>query len=167
MAEDTPERTAGEPWASPYAVVPLVAGALAVGLAAIDPTRVAMGPAWPVGGALAAAGTGLVVWTVLTVRRASETLSPVATPARLVTGGPLAHTRNPMYLGVVTTVAGVALVAGSPAAGGYALALLVVYHVVVVRVEEPKLQATFGETYEDYRRRVPRWLPLGRHRPPG
>ncbi len=149
------------PWVRAYALVPLVAGALSVGLAAVDPVRASPGPARLVGGVLAAAGVGLVAWTALTFRRASETLSPATAPARLVTGGPLAHTRNPMYLGVVTTVAGVALLAGSPAAGGYALALAATYHLLVVRVEEPKLRAAFGAAYEEYRERVPRWLPRG------
>lgn len=146
-------------WARPYAAVPLVAVALAVGLATVDPTRVAPGPVRLLGIVPLAAGVALVAWTALTFRRARETLSPVAEPARLVTDGPLAHTRNPMYLGVVASVAGVALLAGSPAAGGYAVLLLAVYHAVVVLVEEPKLRGAFGREYDRYRERVPRWLP--------
>ena len=34
---------------------------------------------------------------------------------------------------------------------------------VVVRVEEPELRERFGEAYESYCQRVPRWIPrLGR-----
>jgi len=77
------------------------------------------------------------------------------------TTGLLAWTRNPQYLDVVTSVAGVAALAGSPVVAGYAGVLALAYHVVVA-VEEPTLTAAFGEGYRDYRKRVGRWLPRRR-----
>jgi protein-S-isoprenylcysteine O-methyltransferase Ste14 len=149
-------------WASPYAVVPLVAATLGAGLGAVDPSRVALGPLRFLGVGPLVAGVALVGWTVLTFRRARATLSPVADATRLVTDGPLAYTRNPTYLDVVSAVAGVAVLVGSPAAGAYAALLGAVYHAVVVVVEEPRLAAAHGDRYETYRRRVPRWLPRPR-----
>lgn len=145
-----------------YVIVPFVASGAAVGLATIDPMRTSL---WPVGYAGVAgvvAGPVLVGWTVLAFVRAGETLSPVVQPGRLVTTGPLARTRNPLYLGVVTIVVGVALLTGSPVVGGYAVLLAVVYHGIVVRIEEPKLAAAFGDEYHAYRASVPRWLPPSR-----
>jgi protein-S-isoprenylcysteine O-methyltransferase Ste14 len=149
-------------WVRTYVVVPLVASAAAVGLASVDPLRMAPGPVRYVGLIGLVAGLALVAWTVLTYSWAGETLSPVVEPDRLVTAGPLAWTRNPLYLGVVTAVVGVAVLAGSPVAGAYGGLLAVVYHAIVVVVEEPKLEAAFGDEYRNYREAVPRWLPLGR-----
>jgi len=146
-------------WVRTYLVVPLVASGAAVGLARIDPTRLSPGPARYAGVVAIAAGLGIAIWTVFTYSRAGETLSPVVQPDRLVTAGPLAWTRNPLYIGVVTTIAGVAVVAGSPAAAGYAGLLGVAYHAIVVGIEEPKLEAAFGDTYRSYCDQVPRWLP--------
>lgn len=146
-------------WVRTYLVVPLVASGAAAGLARIDPTRLSPGPARYAGVVAIAAGLALVAWTVLTYSRAGETLSPVVQSDRLVTAGPLAWTRNPLYLGVVTTIVGVAVVAGSPAAAGYAGLLGVAYHAIVVGIEEPKLDAAFGDAYRSYCDQVPRWLP--------
>ncbi len=158
-ADEDDDATATRWGGGPYAVVPLVAAGLSAALAAADPTAVAPGPARLLGLFPLSAGVALVGWTALTVARAGATLSPVATPARLVTAGPFASTRNPMYLGVVSAVVGVAALGGSPAAAAYAVALSLAYHVVVVAVEEPKLRAAFGDDYGRYCDRVPRWVP--------
>lgn len=146
-------------WVQVYVVVPLLASGAAMGLAWIDPTQLSLGPVRYVGLAGIGAGLELVAWTVLAYSRVGETLSPVVGPERLVTSGPLAWTRNPMYLGVLTTVAGVAVVAASPVVAGYTGLLGLVYHALVILVEEPKLESTFGDVYRDYCDRVPRWLP--------
>ena len=45
----------------------------------------------------------------------------------------------------------------------YAVLMTSFAHWVVVRVEEPELRERFGEAYESYCQRVPRWIPrLGR-----
>ena len=85
-------------------------------------------------------------------------------PRRLVTGGPYAHTRNPMYLGHLMFSAGLALAVRSP------LALVLLFErwrrfSAQVRVDERRLTKIFGAQYDAYLRSVPRWLPVwtGRH----
>ena len=39
--------------------------------------------------------------------------------------------------------------------------LAVFLHVFVVLVEEPKLERRFGESFREYKRQVPRWVPRG------
>jgi len=47
----------------------------------------------------------------------------------------------------------------------YAIAISVCAHIMVVFVEEPELRRRFGQSYAEYCREVPRWLPrLGRRR---
>jgi protein-S-isoprenylcysteine O-methyltransferase Ste14 len=77
----------------------------------------------------------------------------------LVTEGLFQHTRNPMYVGKFFMVLG----AGVASNSGYALigitaAYLFMYHSIVL-AEEAYLRAKFGSAFDDYCRRVPRWLP--------
>jgi protein-S-isoprenylcysteine O-methyltransferase Ste14 len=79
-------------------------------------------------------------------------------PDRLVTTGVYAWTRNPMYLGHLTFMTGAALVTRSPLAIG-ALALAGPWFGGRVAKDEARLTEAFGADYEEYRRRVPRWIP--------
>lgn len=82
---------------------------------------------------------------------------------RLATGGPYAHTRNPLYLGNVITAAGftIAFTGALDARARSVLfvagigTMLAVYAAIVPH-EEAFLDATFGDDYADYCVRVPR-----------
>ena len=84
---------------------------------------------------------------------------PMDAPRRLVTVGPFAVVRNPIMASEILVLWAVALLASSAGVVLYALAASVAAHLVVVHVEEPELRRRFGERYEEYCRRVPRWLP--------
>lgn len=78
--------------------------------------------------------------------------------AALLTSGPYAFSRNPLYLGGnVFIFLGAALVLGSPAA-----LILVAVHLFFVdffiRREERQLEEQFGEAWLRYRRQVRRWI---------
>ena len=120
------------------------------------------------GAVLAAAGLALY-FTCLAgfVRQGRGTPSPTGPPRRLVVAGPYQRTRNPMYLAVLSTVAGEALFFSSLRLGAYAAILAVAFHVFVVIYEEPTLARLFGEDYEAYRRAVPRWVVRRRPSPRG
>jgi protein-S-isoprenylcysteine O-methyltransferase Ste14 len=79
-------------------------------------------------------------------------------PEHLVTGGPYAYTRNPMYLGHAIFLAGLALTLRSELAGVIAVASAVFFH-FRVKKDERRLRAFFGEPYVQYCGRVKRWLP--------
>jgi protein-S-isoprenylcysteine O-methyltransferase Ste14 len=83
-------------------------------------------------------------------------------PGRLlITDGPYAVSRNPIFLGILLGQFGTFLAAPSV----FTLVCLAVGVVVIVRqvaVEEEKLQAVHGDAYTAYRNRVPRWVLLGR-----
>jgi len=80
-------------------------------------------------------------------------------PLRLVHESIYRYSRNPMYVGVVTTVFGEAVLFGSWNLLIYALVLCVWFHLVVVFLEEPHLRRTRGEAYLQYCRETPRWIP--------
>jgi protein-S-isoprenylcysteine O-methyltransferase Ste14 len=81
-------------------------------------------------------------------------------PPGLVSGGLYRFSRNPMYVGVLLVVFGQAILFASRRQAAYGCAVFVVFHAVVVFVEEPHLRATRGRSYELYCRSVPRWLGL-------
>jgi protein-S-isoprenylcysteine O-methyltransferase Ste14 len=101
------------------------------------------------------------VWCFLAYGRG--TIAPWDPPRQLVVHGPYRYSRNPMYIGVVLILWGWALGYHSILLIGYAAAMMLVFHVRVVMGEEPWLERTHGESWQGYRRRVPRWIgPLAR-----
>ena len=79
-------------------------------------------------------------------------------PDRLVTSGPYALTRNPMYLGHLIFSLGLVLAFRSPVAAGL-LFLRAVYFSLRVLTDEERLERHFGQEYLRYRERVSRWVP--------
>jgi protein-S-isoprenylcysteine O-methyltransferase Ste14 len=82
-------------------------------------------------------------------------------PEQLVTDGPYALTRNPMYAGHLVFLGGLALLTRSPVAAVVAAAH-VPWFARRVRRDEERLQRRFGEPYAAYCAEVPRWLPRAR-----
>ena len=84
-------------------------------------------------------------------------VKPFKRSTALVTDGVFRFSRNPMYLGMVLIISGVALLLAtlSPWIAALALALLL-DRAFIVR-EEAMLEETFGAAFEQYRRRVRRW----------
>jgi protein-S-isoprenylcysteine O-methyltransferase Ste14 len=106
-----------------------------------------------VGGALIGAGLGLDDWGVRTLgRNASSGLGGEFREA-----GPYRFSRNPQYVGDILATIGLAVVANSTLLWIAALFALVGL-VLAPYAEEPWLRARFGESYEGYRARVPRFL---------
>ena len=79
-------------------------------------------------------------------------------PERLVTTGLYAWTHNPMYLGHIIFMAGVALTFQSWFGAAIALARAAWFHVRVLR-DEKRLAVQFGEPYLSYVKSVKRWMP--------
>ena len=81
---------------------------------------------------------------------------------RLVTTGPYAHVRHPMYLAVITTATGSFLLYRTWAALGFAITMFGL--AVRARREESVLTREFGSEWEAYASEVPAWLPRLRRR---
>ncbi len=80
-------------------------------------------------------------------------------PRDFLASGPFRFVRNPMSLAGAILIFGIALLHRSALGLGVAAVFLAVFHGVIVCVEEPGLERRFGESYREYRRNVPRWLP--------
>lgn len=135
----------------------LVAG---VALHAGWPLRAALPPTVSrvIGAALLVGAALLIGWGIRSLRRADTPLDPNRTALHLVTSGAFALTRNPLYLGLSLAHAGLALLVPSIWLLVSALTATLLVHAGVIRPEEQRLDAAFGEVYRAYRARVRRWL---------
>jgi protein-S-isoprenylcysteine O-methyltransferase Ste14 len=76
----------------------------------------------------------------------------------LVTDGLYGHTRNPMYVGNLLILAGVAVASNSWGCVGIAIPLFTFVYIAIVAAEERYLRDKFGDGFAAYTREVPRWL---------
>jgi protein-S-isoprenylcysteine O-methyltransferase Ste14 len=124
-------------------------------------TRPDMRGAGALGWVLIAAGVALYVacafWGFAI--RGKGTPLPLDPPKKLVVEGPYRVVRNPMYWGVGSVVLGEAVVFHSLALAELAAVFAVGVTLFVLLYEEPALRRKFGAEFEEYCRRVPRWLP--------
>lgn len=117
------------------------------------------------GGLLMLAGVALVTWCIsLFVRVGKGTLAPWDPTSQLVAVGPYRYTRNPMITGVATILTGETVLFGSWHLGLWALTFIALNHIHFLLVEEPGLERRFGDSYLEYKRAVPRWIPRVRGR---
>jgi protein-S-isoprenylcysteine O-methyltransferase Ste14 len=112
------------------------------------------------GFALVVAGSLLALTcAALFVVRGEGTPAPFDAPRRFVPSGPYRLVRNPMYVGAIALLVGLAFVLEAPLVLGVALGAAILSHLFVTLVEEPGLVRRFGESYAAYRRATNRWLP--------
>lgn len=103
-------------------------------------------------------GVGLEVWAMATMARRHANILPHRAATALVTSGPFAWSRNPIYLGNTLVLIGAAFAFGNPwFLPAAILAALTVLKLAILR-EERHLAAMFGEAWSDYARVTARWL---------
>jgi protein-S-isoprenylcysteine O-methyltransferase Ste14 len=113
----------------------------------------------PLGFVLVVLSFFLAVWAVTLYRRERAGLNPTfLTTPKLVTGGLFRFTRKPMYLGLVTVTLGIAFWVGAWPMFAAAIALFVTANWVHFPFEEAKMQRRFGTEFDDYVRKVRRWV---------
>jgi protein-S-isoprenylcysteine O-methyltransferase Ste14 len=112
------------------------------------------------GGGMVLMGSGLFLGlsALASFRVLRTTFIPHGDPAALATCGPYAWTRNPMYLGLCTAMLGLAFYLGHLPLFAVPAAFALIIDRAYIPYEEAKLHRLFGDTYEDYRRRVKRWI---------
>lgn len=112
------------------------------------------------GSFLGAAGAAALLWCIRDFAvRGRGTPAPWDPPEKLVIAGLYRYVRNPMYVAILSALAGEALFFGSRGVAIYGVIVWLVFHLRVVLHEEPALRNLFGSEYEEYRAVVPRWIP--------
>jgi protein-S-isoprenylcysteine O-methyltransferase Ste14 len=107
--------------------------------------------------ALVVLGQAVRLWAVHHIGVISRTRSERLGP--LISTGPFAHVRNPLYLGNLALWLGFTLGAGLLWLAPIVLLVLGVEYHAIVRWEEGLLRSRLGTSYVEYLARVPRWLP--------
>ena len=119
-------------------------------------------PASLLGGfALALLGESLRIWAVRHAGGATRTTSGVGAGAVLITHGPFAYVRNPLYLGNFLLSLGLCIMswAWMPWMLFIFIALFGWQYWSIISLEEEHLQQRFGQTYKEYVQNVPRFFP--------
>lgn len=132
---------------------------LATALQLLMPVEWASVPASFAGGVLIAAlGFGIMLRAWWLFREYQTAICPTAETTSLLTQDVYALTRNPMYLGIVLMLLGLAIATGWVLLYAAALAFFLIIDCVFCPYEEARLGRKFGNTFSQYRKRVRRWL---------
>lgn len=100
----------------------------------------------------------LIRWAIVTFRKARTNILTNQATTAIVSSGPFAYSRNPIYVGAFVIL--IAFAIGFNSLWFFA-ALVVIYFVIrygVVAREEVYLERKFGTVYLDYKNKVRRWL---------
>jgi len=110
------------------------------------------------GAVVMALSLALSNWGSTTFRQAGAGFQLHSETPALVTSGPFRFSRNPMYVGMLIWLLGLAVLLGSLIAFVFPVLLFLLANFIVIPMEERELERSFGEPYLEYKRRVRRWL---------
>ena len=152
------ERASVVPW-PPLLLAAAIAGALVLGRLYPLP--------WPgiddlaarvIGYGLGLIGLMLIGWGAIALFRSGTTVAPHRQVGHLVTHGPFAFRRNPIYMGEVLMLLGLAQATGNIWMALMAPLFAAAVLVLAIRPEERHLEARFGDEYLAYKERTRRWF---------
>jgi len=110
-------------------------------------------PLWAIGGVVLLWS----FWNFLVEGRGTP--APIDPPKELVATGFYRYVRNPMYVGIFLILLGHFLWFEYLWLIVYLALVFLIVDLFVTFYEEPTLKRTFGRTYEEYLKKVPRWIP--------
>jgi protein-S-isoprenylcysteine O-methyltransferase Ste14 len=108
---------------------------------------------------LALSGIVIMGWAVMLFRKTHTTLNPNKKPNALVSSGPYKVSRNPMYLGLLLVLTGIAFWSGTFVFFAAPIVFFILIDRVVIPYEEKLVEDTVGSNkFRDYAKKVRRWL---------
>jgi protein-S-isoprenylcysteine O-methyltransferase Ste14 len=114
---------------------------------------------WPLLGVIPLAlGIGINVVADRSFKQHNTPVKPLEKSTVLITHGVFRVSRNPMYLGIVLILLGIALFLGSLTPHLVVFFFAIFLDIVFIRFEEKKLEETFGEAWLEYKKSVRRWV---------
>ena len=103
-------------------------------------------------------GISLVFVSFRFMRKMKTTFIPDGTPEVLISSGPFKFSRNPIYLGMLTILVGLAFLMSSLSAIIIAIVFGTIINFTWIAHEEKKLHELFSEDWENYSSKVKRWI---------
>lgn len=132
----------------------------AVAFNQVQPFRWESPSLWLTAAGLLLAGFALTidVWALLTFRRHRANILPNKPASKLITDGPFAMSRNPIYLANVFLTAGLGLALNNRWLILGAVLLWFALLDLAIKREEAHMAAKFGDAWENYKAKVRRWI---------
>jgi protein-S-isoprenylcysteine O-methyltransferase Ste14 len=103
-------------------------------------------------------GLALMSWVGILFRREGASFQLQGKSAAFVTQGLFRASRNPMYLGMLIWLLGLAVLFGSLTAFLFPLLFFLLANFFIIPIEEKSMQERFGLLYAGYKQKVRRWL---------
>ncbi len=111
-----------------------------------------------IGAVLVLDGLFIAGWAARQFSLADTNIIPLSQSSTLVTHGMFSFTRNPMYLGMLSLLIGVAILVNN----WLAFLVIPVFYLIIrnlfIAREEKLMRSTFTEEYEAYCEKVRRWI---------
>lgn len=112
----------------------------------------------PLGGIVAVSGFALMISAWRLFKDRNIAICPTAETKEIISVGIYRYSRNPMYLGIVSMMMGVALMMGTASYYVVTVLFFLIMQFIFSPFEEAKLAKNFGEIYRDYAAATRRWL---------
>jgi len=100
----------------------------------------------------------LAMWGKRTFFESGVELVPGSKSSKIVQIGPFKHSRNPMYLGFILLLLGIAILFGSLIVFLAPVGFFIIINFFFIPFEERLMEKTFGKEYLDYKNKVRRWI---------
>lgn len=115
---------------------------------------------WILGGIVILSGEFLRLWGVTYAGSLTRTTTSVKAN-ELITSGPFAHVRNPLYIGNILIYVGFGILSMAlfPYLPIIALAWFIFQYTLIIDIEQEFLESKFGQIYEEYKENVPKIIP--------
>jgi protein-S-isoprenylcysteine O-methyltransferase Ste14 len=156
MQDDDSQGTPWRPLPPSYFFVSLVAGILLHWVLPIS--RFIPWPYRILGCLPLGIGGWIMLWTDQIFKQRGTTVKPHEQPSALITTGPFAFSRHPMYVGMTLILIGIAVLLGSITAFIAPIIFAYAMQLKFIPVEEKSMMDVFGDDYAAYKRKVRRWI---------
>lgn len=110
------------------------------------------------GAVLMLLGLASMTWAAMLFRKVGTSFQLRGGSSVLVTSGPFQFSRNPMYLGMLIWLIGLAVLLGSLIVFLFPILFFLLANFLVIPLEERRMEQMLGERFIEYKRRVTRWL---------
>jgi protein-S-isoprenylcysteine O-methyltransferase Ste14 len=111
-----------------------------------------------IGGVMLIGGFTLMMWAWYQFQRVETAVPPTAETTKILSSGAYRICRNPMYLGMLFMLTGIAFFMGDVIAFFAPATFFLILDKVFIPYEEEKLRQGFGDHYMAYMKRKRRWL---------
>ena len=100
----------------------------------------------------------LNIWADQLFKKNKTTVKPDEKPLVFIQTGPFRISRNPMYLGMAFLLIGAGFILGSITSFIGTVVFVISMEIRFIPMEERSMLEQFGEEFEEYRKKVRRWI---------